>query len=59
MFAFPSGIAELAERHGLVLAEAMTTTPDKHRPGGPQALASGSSPNPGDRVDARRLRDPG
>ena len=25
MFAFPSGIAELAERHGLVLAEATTT----------------------------------
>lgn len=29
LFAFPSGVAELAERHGLVLAEAMTTTPDK------------------------------
>ena len=25
LFAFPSGIAELADRHGLVLAEAMTT----------------------------------
>lgn len=29
MFAFPSGIAELAERHGLVLTEAMTTTPER------------------------------
>lgn len=29
LFAFPSGLAELAERHGLVLSEAMTTTPDK------------------------------
>ena len=27
LYAFPSGIAELAERHGLVLAEAATTTP--------------------------------
>ncbi|WP_084100820.1 class I SAM-dependent methyltransferase [Knoellia flava] len=28
LFAFPSGIAELAERHGLVLREAMTTRPE-------------------------------
>lgn len=28
LFAFPSGIAELAERHGLVLSEAMTTRPE-------------------------------
>ena len=50
MFAFPSGIAELAERHGLVLAEAMTTTPGRNRPDGPAALA---------RSARRRLRGRG
>ena len=35
LFAFPSGIAELAERHGLVLAEAATTSPERTRPEGP------------------------
>ncbi len=29
LYAFPSGVAELAERHGLVLAEAATTTPQR------------------------------
>lgn len=29
LYAFPSGIAELAERHGLVLAEASTTQPPR------------------------------
>lgn len=29
LYAFPSGIAELAERHGLILAEAATTTPGR------------------------------
>jgi 2-polyprenyl-3-methyl-5-hydroxy-6-metoxy-1,4-benzoquinol methylase len=29
LYAFPSGISELASRHGLVLAEAMTTTPSR------------------------------
>lgn len=28
LFAFPSGIAELAERHGLILSEATTTRPE-------------------------------
>lgn len=32
LYAFPSGIAELAERHGLVLAEAATTRDDLQRP---------------------------
>lgn len=32
LYAFPSGIAELAERHGLVLAEAMTTRRSSARP---------------------------
>lgn len=31
VYAFPSGIAELAERHGLVLSEAMTTTDIRNR----------------------------
>ena len=38
LFAFPSGIAELAERHGLVLAEATTTTVE-HQPRGPLEIA--------------------
>jgi 2-polyprenyl-3-methyl-5-hydroxy-6-metoxy-1,4-benzoquinol methylase len=32
MYAFPSGIAELAERHGLVLGEARVTVDGVHRP---------------------------
>ncbi|MFC7489221.1 MULTISPECIES: class I SAM-dependent methyltransferase [unclassified Knoellia] len=39
MFAFPSGVAELAERHGLVLAEATTTTPSSPMPRRPRAIA--------------------
>lgn len=39
MFAFPSGVAELAERHGLLLTEAMTTAPEQTWPLGPTALA--------------------
>ncbi|KRE43461.1 class I SAM-dependent methyltransferase [Knoellia sp. Soil729] len=39
LFAFPSGIAELAERHGLVLAEATTTTPDSSSVRTPRQLA--------------------
>ncbi len=38
LFAFPSGLAELAERHGLVLAEATTTTANQTRPRGPMDL---------------------
>lgn len=34
LFAFPSGMAELAERHGLVLAEAATTAPPRLLPSG-------------------------
>ena len=37
LFAFPSGVAELAERHGLVLAEATTTTAER-QPRGPRAM---------------------
>lgn len=50
MFAFPSGVAELAERHGLVLAEAATTSPE-----------SSGSPRPMDvaRQVRRRLRGNG
>jgi hypothetical protein len=39
MYAFPSGIAELAERHGLVLSEAATTAPASSLPSGPRDLA--------------------
>ncbi|HET9022787.1 MAG TPA: methyltransferase domain-containing protein [Ornithinibacter sp.] len=50
MFAFPSGVAELAERHGLVLAEAATTSPDRLRIGGPVVIL---------RAVRRRLRGTG
>jgi 2-polyprenyl-3-methyl-5-hydroxy-6-metoxy-1,4-benzoquinol methylase len=50
MFAFPSGVAELAERHGLVLAEAATTSADRYRPHGPLELA---------RAVRRRIRGTG
>ena len=50
MFAFPSGVAELAERHGLVLAEAMTTTPQPSAPRTPRQLAKSAR---------RRLRGTG
>lgn len=36
LFAFPSGVAELAERHGLVLAEAATTSVVRSGPGNPR-----------------------
>ncbi|MEO7268505.1 MAG: class I SAM-dependent methyltransferase [Knoellia sp.] len=39
MFAFPSGIAELAERHDLVLSEATTTAPTSSRSSGLRDLA--------------------
>lgn len=39
MFAFPSGVAELAERHGLVLTEATTTVPETATPRGPLQVA--------------------
>lgn len=39
MFAFPSGVAELAERHGLILSEATTTVMDSQTPRTPRQLA--------------------
>lgn len=39
LFAFPSGMAELAERNGLVLSEAATTSPRGLLPPGPRELA--------------------
>lgn len=38
LFAFPSGVAELAERHGLVLAEAATTSPVRSWPRAPREV---------------------
>ncbi|WP_353953742.1 class I SAM-dependent methyltransferase [Knoellia sp. S7-12] len=39
LFAFPSGMAELADRHGLVLSEAATTTPEPLVPSKPREFA--------------------
>jgi len=39
VYAFPSGIAELADRNGQILVEAATTVPDRRAPRGPAGVA--------------------